>query len=776
MAKTSKVKKPNGSEIQYRALSVVPSTLDNEKRSVDAVLASETPVMEADYERMAMVPTVLLMSGCQIPKNKSIVMLDNHQRSGSVAQNIKGSANELRVAGTELMGRLDFSSLAKDEWTLASEGNLKDVSIGRTDQKEIWIPEGQTRRLDGRDFAGPMRVITSWTAKEVSLTPIGADPTAKLRQWQEELGADPDVEPAGLAKVGSALRSSAMEPLLKLYLVERGLPEASTDEQALSALHGFGMPKETEVDKVRSWVETNSKAITFAKPPVGTETENRAVPKVQPQVPVIDPVKAGDEMYSRFEQRMKERQANELKIRQHAETEGKRFGLDAAAIDIVARSESIELANRAILDAMATRQAPSFQVGNIGEITQYGAAQRDKHADAIRTGWTAGLLDRSIPSGPKKQAEIDKVLPTTNRQAGWERFVKATPMMIARECCDAMGIRTNGMSNIQIAQAAFGCRDLGGFAIRERSALHTTGSFPNVTLDAINKTMLAAYGAVETTYDIVFDRGSSVPDFKNKNVIKIGNTPNLDVWPEGQDIPEGMVKDEKESYAVEAYAKRFSITWRAVVNDDMDAFSKVPASHSRAAANTIEQTLWGIVLANPTLNDSVALFATATGNRKTTNLTASVGAPSVTTVQTLTALMRSMRGVNTPEEALPDDYAGARPRFIVGPPELMTTIAQLVNSVADPASSNAGVFNTARYLQPVIVDFLSSAAGSTTAWYLFADPILRPTIEYCFLQGQETPYITSGMDEDSWSMNIDVVQTFGGKAVDHRGAQKHNNA
>ena len=135
--------------------------------------------------------------------------------------------------------------------------------------------------------------------------------------------------------------------------------------------------------------------------------------------------------------------------------------------------------------------------------------------------------------------------------------------------------------------------------------------------------------------------------------------------------------------------------------------------------------------------------------------------------------MRQMRGENTPEENESTDILNLQPRYIVGPGALDTTIKQLVLSAYDPGSANM-LYNTATQLIPVIEPLLD--VDSTTAWYLFASPSQIDTVEVSFLQGQETPAVRSYTDEKTLSQCAIVLQSFGAKALNHRGMQKHAGA
>lgn len=176
------------SSMQYRKAAIGPqgkggpASIDMDGRSVEAVGASETPVLERDQRTWEILPTVLLMRGCQLPENGQLPLLDNHSRWDS--SSVIGSYRDIRIDGETLVGRAVFSSSPEVDpiWTRVQEGHITDLSVGRVDLADpVVVPEGQTAVVEGRTFIGPVRVVTRWQPKEMSVTPIGADATAKVR-------------------------------------------------------------------------------------------------------------------------------------------------------------------------------------------------------------------------------------------------------------------------------------------------------------------------------------------------------------------------------------------------------------------------------------------------------------------------------------------------------------------------------------------------------------------------------------------------------------------
>jgi len=186
MKRSDKKRRFELNDLSYRAAPIGsrgPKTIDEEARSVEATGATEQPVMIYDYERGEVVPEVLLMSGCKLPKSRQIPLLDTHSRHST--GDVIGSYRDMRIDGEELVGRSFYSAVpeAESAWTKTREGHLTDYSIGYRVHKSIFIPAGEVRTIDGREWKGPLRLGTSWTPKELSACPIGADDRAKARAY-----------------------------------------------------------------------------------------------------------------------------------------------------------------------------------------------------------------------------------------------------------------------------------------------------------------------------------------------------------------------------------------------------------------------------------------------------------------------------------------------------------------------------------------------------------------------------------------------------------------
>lgn len=618
--------------------------MDEERRSVEGVVATEAPVPMWDWERYEVVPEVLLMSGAEYPRQ--VPFLNSHNRS-SISDQL-GSARELRVQGDTMLGRMFFAAAHKDEFEKVREGHATDLSAGYRVLESVHVPEGQKQTIGGREFTGPVNVRTKWRLHEVSLVPIGADEQAKLRGFQFF-----PRKPQESFKMNEALRA---------LCVARGMDAKLSDEDAQRwMVEHFAKDSQRDVD-IKSIVAEAARA--------AAEEARKAL-------------KAEQERVESFRKEVDA--ACEL-----AGLPGER----AACYEL----KDMQEVRKHLLEVKAKSEP---EIGYSLPI-RAGEAQRDKHVAAIGTA----LVMRALDATNCKQERKDALLPPDRRAHGHEHFRHASLLDLARECLHADGLNTRGLSREQIAIAALGWPHKVG--LRADPAYHTTGSFTKLTQDAVNKSMMVGYQEFPATWRRCFRQGASVPDLKTIHRLRMGSIPNLPDWPTNTPPEQVSFKDSEETYRVQPKSARLSFSWDLLVNDDMDALSRAPQMFGDAAARTVNALAWAQITSNPTMEDGVPLFSVATGNRKRTNLTTGAGAPSTTTVQTLRNLMRQMRGENTPEGNESQDILNLEPAFIVGPSALEQDIIALVRSAYDPASNVFMKFNTAAVLEPIIEPLLDA--------------------------------------------------------------------
>jgi hypothetical protein len=167
-------------EITTRAMTLTPGTIDEATRSVEAVLSTETPSMVRSGK--GIVEEVLRADGAQF--GTQLPLIDGHNTTST--DNIRGSVRDIRLEGNRVVGRVAFAETdaGNRAWDLLRQGHLTDVSIGYRVNNWEDIPANSARIVNGLEYRTgprPLRVTTSYTIREVSLVPVGADQAAKFR-------------------------------------------------------------------------------------------------------------------------------------------------------------------------------------------------------------------------------------------------------------------------------------------------------------------------------------------------------------------------------------------------------------------------------------------------------------------------------------------------------------------------------------------------------------------------------------------------------------------
>lgn len=209
-----------------------PVTMDTETRSLEVTCASENRVRVFDYERWEVIEEILLMSGCTMPESRQIPLLDTHERNSTAS--VIGSCRNLQATPTQLVGRAYFAADpgAESAWAKTRDGHITDFSVGYSVDAAIWVQEGETAVIDGRSFEGPVRLVTAWSVKELSVCPIGADETAKARAEANNQARE-QRNPAPQSK------ETVMDKRLRAFLESRGLPKDANDDAAWAHLRSL---------------------------------------------------------------------------------------------------------------------------------------------------------------------------------------------------------------------------------------------------------------------------------------------------------------------------------------------------------------------------------------------------------------------------------------------------------------------------------------------------------------------------------------------------------
>ncbi len=405
-----------------------------------------------------------------------------------------------------------------------------------------------------------------------------------------------------------------------------------------------------------------------------------------------------------------------------------RARLDASFADtLVNEGVTIDAARTRIIDQIAA-VAPT--ITNFSPAT-IPLAQFQARADAM----SVAIAHRA---NPRNQLTDDA-----------RHFAGRRLVVLARDFLESTGVSTRNMGDVQVAQAVF------QYQQPRNAGQHTTADFPALMGNTVGRTLRRAYDLAPQTFK-PFVRPATVPDFRPVSRVALSDISRMQAVAEGAEYQYATVGDSSEQYVVGKWGQIISITWETIINDDLNAFDRIPMAMGQEAAQVESDVVWAILLSNPIMSDSKTLFHADHGNL------GAAAAISIDSLQAGRTRMRTQKSVN-------GRFLNNAPSFLVAGP-LKEQEANQFTSSNYVAAKNGDInpeYN--RSLTPIIEGRIVDKS-----WFLAADPNAQSidTIEAAHLAGHEglqteqrQGFVTDGIE-------IKGRLVFGAKAIDWRGLDK----
>jgi hypothetical protein len=303
----------------------------------------------------------------------------------------------------------------------------------------------------------------------------------------------------------------------------------------------------------------------------------------------------------------------------------------------------------------------------------------------------------------------------------------------------------------------------------ERRLIQAAGGFSTISLSGIlsnvaNKTMLAAYTAVESVV-AMFSAETDVNDFKEVTRYRLtGNGVFEKVGPDGE-LKHAGLSEQAYTNKVETYGRMIALNRQMMINDDLGAFLQIPRIIGRMSALKREEAVFELLLANPSNFFSV-------GNKNFIS-----GAATNLSIDSLTQAEQLFLD-QTDTDGKPILLT---PSVLLVPSSLKVTAQVLmtetrINETTTTDKGKPAVNPHAGKWKPVASPYLNAqglTGGSAKAWYLFANPADVAAIEIAYLRGKRTPTIESGeTDFNTLGMQWRGYFDFGVALQDSRAAVK----
>lgn len=718
-------------DLTTRGFCLRAESADEETRSVEAVIATDQPVTVYDWRTGEIIDEVLRIDGLAVPDK--VPMLANHSRWS--LDDVFGSARQIETSAHEVRGRLFF---ARDEdsnraWDKVKDGHLSDVSAGYRVDKYTDIRPGQSAVVAGKTYTAKgrtLRISTQWTLREVSLVPIGADSRSKIRADQ----------PRGVIPMKKALRQ---------YLESIGLRAEATDEEANQFLAGLSGDQKTRADAIQA---ENTRSDPPPQPPVPP------VPPVPPAPvrtePTVDPAELARQAV--VAERDRVRQITEL------------AGSDVSA----------EVRTRAVNEGWDIARASAEFLADVRRREPVPATQVPYHTSTLQVKPSAiGADARSMAAGIMTACGIAD--PTKHVIHDGRRG--HTEKLTAKDA--EAGHMLRSMSFVDLVRFAT-FKDTGRMYWDVEEAMRAAVS--GGTLSYAFST--SAYAQLVEGWDEVADTTvwcdeEDVANFLDHDDITIEGSTNLAVLARGGTATDAKIADSKETYSIARFAKKFVIDEQDVINDRLGALMKMPREMGNAARRLRPDLVYSLLLANPTMVDTGALFnntaVTSTGGHA--NLTtAALGSTG------LIAAITAMGAYRSADNAV----LNIKPRYLIVPTALQWTAKELLTSTAQAYTAAAAAATPSQYytinvlngaVDTLVVDDRIGAggcwnpttqavvAGAATKWFLAAGGPRGVRVVYRRGTNRQPTMRSFTLDKGQWGMGWDINMDIGAAAVDYRG-------
>ncbi|WP_167955115.1 phage major capsid protein [Anaerosporobacter faecicola] len=300
-----------------------------------------------------------------------------------------------------------------------------------------------------------------------------------------------------------------------------------------------------------------------------------------------------------------------------------------------------------------------------------------------------------------------------------------------------------------------------------RAYFNPTAAFPAILDTAINKAYVEGHRTAAVTFDKWTKKGT-LKDFKtHDNNYLAGPAGEFLEVPEGAEIKHDTPSDEKKpTRKLKTYARQFTMTRQAFINDDIDFLSKIPSKYATAARKTQNKQVYNILINNPVIYDGTKLFTTAHKNvlASGTGITADA-------VQKMFLALQMQT----------DEFGDAviiRPTYFVVPVGYSFAVYEIFNSATINTTSNTQAANPLyryREMLEVIEDPTLNVLAGTGAipWFVVGDKSDTDSIEVDYLNGNEIPTIRRMESPGTLGFVWDIYLDWGISVMDYRGIVKN---
>lgn len=678
----------------YSDVSVRMDTFDQAERTIEVVWTTETPVRRYSYRMGGEFLEQLVV------KEKNVRMQRFEAGMSLLDSHDNWSMNQR--LGTVVPGTVRFSAgkayatikLSRKE---QAEELFQDLVDGHPFPVSVGYRIHAYEKIPGTDDSIPTMRATDWEPMELSAVPIPADAGAHSRSEDSKDDHYTCIVFRNDDPAADAVNTQE----------ENTMPKLNENASGGNGQDGISSERTAQIaaDAVAAAAKKEAER-REAEEATKREAEEAAKQKIADERRIAEEAVAADRKRNSGIRDLANRHSmDEAFVQKHIDGGSEIEDVRSAILDILAGKD----------DEVNTQ--PSVDTRN-----------NQNEGDTRRAAVENALLARYDPSA-------NEVMDSARQYMGLDL------MGLARQFLREEGEKLDGLSIHEIA----------------KRALHGNSDFPIILGNVANTVLRGAYEAYPNTF-APFCRRTSVTNFKDVYRAQMSEAPALKKVGENGEFTRGTLIEGKEGYRVETFGRIVGITRQALINDELDAFTRLPAAFGTQAAILEGNIVWGLILDNIAMADGNGLFHADHNNLGT------AAALSSTALGDGRRSMRMQKGVDD------QTVLNLRPSYLLLPTALEFQAEQIMK--AQPSDDETkNVPGSLKSLTPIIEPRID--AISETMWMLAANPATIDTIEYAYLSGNEGLYTEQRVGFDVDGIEIKVRHDFGAGAIDWRGLYRN---
>lgn len=687
--------------IAYSRADIDSSTINKDAKTFDVVFATENPVIRNYYWAEERFHEVLVCNKANMRTERLdagvVPLLDAHNNYSITNQ--YGIVRSWSIKNGECRATIEYTRQESkaDLWADIEGGILRSISVGPRIYKYERVPNPD----DPKGI--PTYRAIDWEVMEVSMAPVPVDYLSSVRG--EGKGSEHEIEILNFNRsvmtaeqIQAANEAAAAAERKRGADIRAAVRAAKLDEQFADSLVERGVTLEVATTEI-------------------------AARKATPPAPTTDDAV-----------RMERERSTGIRtlVRTH------KLG-EETADDMVTRGITLDAARTEILDLLAKGDKGPASGGSGG-----ARAMGDEKTKTIQA-MVEGVMHRAEPGSVEAYYKLDKATANRGMDVKAHDYKYLSLLDISRAILEMNGVSgTRSMSPAEIAKRAMDTTDL-----------------PDLFTSVTSRFLRNNYEAVVPDWK-PFSRQKNADDFRQKTGIKVDANVTFELLEEGGEYKSTTImSNEKAVMQLQTYARRFGITRKTIVNDDLGVIPEYSRFIGLGAAQFQSKKVWGLATSNAVTPDGLALF------HATHNNLATGGAASVINDAALSAGRTAMRRQKSPE----GNELMIRPMYLLVPPELETKAQKLLRTINPDSVDKVNIWGS---LTPVVIDYFAD----TQAWYLFANPAMTSVdgLIHSYLNGQEGLYTESYIDKDTDSLMIKARLDFDARVWGHQGMYKNTGA